>query len=1662
LTLNAVTGEISGTPTLGGAFGPIVIQASNGAGMLNTTPINITINQAPPTITNFTPTGSLAGATITINGTNLTGVSAVSFGGIPAASFTPVSATQVTAVVAAGGATGNVNLTTPGGTAVLGVYSFFVPPTITSFTPMVTAVGVPITITGTGFTGATQVQFGGVTVASFTVVSPTQITAIVPLGAPNMPISVTTPGGTANSVASFMLVASASEFYYQSGAADNPANWNTLPNGGGISASSFSTAGHNFYVANARTAPFSANASIGAGVTMQVENGSALAVATGRTLTNLGSLRINAGGRLRLEGTGAVAGVSNVQYLGQNAVLEYRGGNNRPTSDIEFSPSFSASLRLDSASVRLNNSKNVQGVFTAQNASALTFGANNGLTLGGEISLNASRFGTDSTNTLTIAGSGTITGSAIFDNGSGSNLIGSLKLQRTGRNLTLGGNLRISGSLSLNGGNLIVPSGQTLLVTNTADTALQGGSVSSFVAGALSRELPASLTPADTRVWGYPIGKGLVYLPAILQGATTGSTRPVVALEAFNVQSGGSTGIGLTGALSRSEYWTWTPVSGNFTGARIGLVRLGVNDSTRVAFASAQAGMYQNAGGVLQSAMGGQAVVSDGVPSGAIGTQRFFALAGAAAAPGDTTPILLPKITRFFPDRGTEETVVTVIGENFTGINSVAIGTLPVGSFRVLSSTGISITVGAVRTGPIQIGGPNGGTASSTPFTLLAAPVIQSVSPQMAGPGATVTITGQNLEGVTTLTFGGVTITNFTINPNGTITFVVPPGATAGATSTQIRLNADGGMTQATTSVVFVPQAMITGFSPATETTGATITIRGTNFVGVQSVRFGTDSVSVGANFTANDSTRISVIVPARVAGMGAEVPVRVILAGGVRITAPNLFMYKNTATSSTSGSFDLTQLIDVTEFVDKIVGNGGEVRVRGSNLQFINDISVRTSVSAGKAEYRISSSGQITLLLPKQNLLSGTGGTVSSSATSVVFLGAYNSLSFANAFSIISTPEVATVTPSEAGVGEEIVITGKSLDLVTAVTIGGTNATFRLEGSTRLVVRMPARPGTTNAPLSGRLNLLSVGGINTATSVVINTAFAGGLPSITSFSPASGSGGTIITVTGANLSAVSAVRVGDSPAAAFTLLSPTVLSIRLPAGVSRVAEGLLTLTAPSGDVLSRTPFVFTESLQADSAKVMELARMLPAGRSLLNWRSNTPITEWDSVKIAGNRIIGIRLPSAGLRGVIPSGLAALTQLQVLDISGNSFTGGIPSNLTALSQLEEFIANRNQLSGTLPSAVVCSWRRLRRFDVSNNSIGGEIPACLSTLENGEIINLSGNQFTGQIPVSLASMPNLRELRLSGNRLTGRLPREFGTVGALRALATAQAKTSAQLTQAQTLQVFDVSNNELEGEIPQEWSGIVNIREMSLSNNRLSGAVPRGIAGWQSLTVLRLANNNFSGELPSGVQWNNLLEINIENNRFTGALPLELSQSSRLRTIRAANNALTALPNLSKNRIDTLLVENNRLEFGSLEPITKLSPGARHFRFIPQARLGTPRDTILERGAALVLPSGIGGASTVYQWYKDSSLVRGSSGRQATFRVDSAIRVNSGVYFCRATNPALPGLTLETAAISVSVASVDVLLAVPEVITPVSGAINVSPNLTLRWTRVEGATDYEVR
>ncbi len=160
----------------------------------------------PPGLSLVAPATGPVGATVTLTGSALESAGAVRFNGATA-TFSVDSSTQITATVPTGATSGPITVTTAGGTASSATSFVVIPtPTLTYFTPDLGAAGASVTLTGSGFIGATKVAFNGADAATFAVVGPTQITATVPAGATSGPVTVTTPGGTAASVASFTVV----------------------------------------------------------------------------------------------------------------------------------------------------------------------------------------------------------------------------------------------------------------------------------------------------------------------------------------------------------------------------------------------------------------------------------------------------------------------------------------------------------------------------------------------------------------------------------------------------------------------------------------------------------------------------------------------------------------------------------------------------------------------------------------------------------------------------------------------------------------------------------------------------------------------------------------------------------------------------------------------------------------------------------------------------------------------------------------------------------------------------------------------------------------------------------------------------------------------------------------------------------------------------------------------------------------------------------------------------------------------------------------------------------------------------------------------------------------------------------------------------------------
>jgi len=173
---------------------------------------NVSITTGPPppapAVTGVSPSSgpTTGGTSVTITGTGLTGATTVKFGSVAATNVSVNSDSSITATSPAG-LVGPVDVmvTTAGGTSAASAKDTFTytpppPPVVTAVSPgSGPSTGVTsVTITGSGFTSATAVNFGPSNPATFSVSNDTTIVATAPATITLGPvdIKVTAPGGT--------------------------------------------------------------------------------------------------------------------------------------------------------------------------------------------------------------------------------------------------------------------------------------------------------------------------------------------------------------------------------------------------------------------------------------------------------------------------------------------------------------------------------------------------------------------------------------------------------------------------------------------------------------------------------------------------------------------------------------------------------------------------------------------------------------------------------------------------------------------------------------------------------------------------------------------------------------------------------------------------------------------------------------------------------------------------------------------------------------------------------------------------------------------------------------------------------------------------------------------------------------------------------------------------------------------------------------------------------------------------------------------------------------------------------------------------------------------------------------------------------------------------
>ncbi|KAK9082006.1 hypothetical protein Syun_030988 [Stephania yunnanensis] len=239
--------------------------------------------------------------------------------------------------------------------------------------------------------------------------------------------------------------------------------------------------------------------------------------------------------------------------------------------------------------------------------------------------------------------------------------------------------------------------------------------------------------------------------------------------------------------------------------------------------------------------------------------------------------------------------------------------------------------------------------------------------------------------------------------------------------------------------------------------------------------------------------------------------------------------------------------------------------------------------------------------------------------------------------------------------------------------------------------------------------------------------------------------------------------------------------------------------------------------------------------------------------------------------GPLPSSLFNISTLEMLELSRNGFTGKVPDNMGNTQKLQVLsLSHNNQLgssghSDDLKFLSSINSTVLRVIQASDCQLSGILHKSLANISFTQLeeLILSGNQISGIIPSEIfIKLPNLTILQLSDNFLTadnsftGSLPVEVGNF--------------------EYLVDMDVSNNYLEGEIPNTLSKCLSLRQLSLMGNSFQGSIPPSFSSLQGLKFLDLSQNKISGQIPMFLQnqSSSLQYLNLSFNNFEGAMPTQ--------------------------------------------------------------------------------------------------------------------------------------------------------------------------------------------
>ena len=494
-------------------------------------------------------------------------------------------------------------------------------------------------------------------------------------------------------------------------------------------------------------------------------------------------------------------------------------------------------------------------------------------------------------------------------------------------------------------------------------------------------------------------------------------------------------------------------------------------------------------------------------------------------------------LTAFGPSPALRGGEVKFLGTSLDQVTSIVLqGGLEITEIVKTSSTEISILIPqTAKPGLVVLKTPQGDITTKTPLTFSEPIVIDTFTPATVKAGDILTINGDYLNLIASVTFKtGVVVdsSKFVSKTRKKIEVRIPVEAQTGKFILSNGAKTPIQVPTLTDLIVTLPT--ITSMAPNPVKPETALTINGTNFQLVKSISFA-GSITV-TTFTVNtDKTAITVTVPKNVK------------EGTIKLTTLSSVDVESTL------PLNLISPV-ITSVTPTLVKNGSTLTISGTNLDLATKVTFSGTVDGvivTQSATKIDVTVPMTAVDGTVVLSTNSGKTAESAAITMI------------------KPTFTSFAPLSLVAGDNVTITGTDLDLVKKIVFAsGLTVNVTAATATSLSVAVPM------AAISGKITLVTSNGTE-ITSTGTLTVISPNKPVITAITQLV-KPGTMMTITGTKLNLVESVYFQNNlKAVLYGVRTETSIEVYVPE-TAKAGVVTLTLNAFDGTVVVSPTFSVT------------------------------------------------------------------------------------------------------------------------------------------------------------------------------------------------------------------------------------------------------------------------------------------------------------------------------------------------------------------------------------------------------------------------------------------------------------------------------------------------------